>query len=90
MSAELGHNSAVNGNHLRQIVERIERREEDKLAISEDIKEIYSEAKGVGFDVKILRKIVSLRKQDRAKRDEEAELLDLYMAAIEQPSLPGV
>ena len=67
---------------LRTIIERIERLEEDKAGIMTDIKEVYDEAKGEGFDVKILRKIVSLRKKDRAKREEEATILDLYMSAI--------
>ena len=67
---------------LKTIVERIERLEEDKAAVSADLKEVYLEAKGNGFDVKILRKIVRLRKQDKAKRQEEDALLDLYLSAI--------
>ena len=67
---------------LKTIIERIERLEEDKAAVANDIKEVFAEAKGEGFDVKILRKVVRLRKQDRAKRQEEAALLDLYLAAI--------
>ena len=63
-------------------IERIERLEEEKKALSEDIKDVYSEAKGNGFDVKIIRKIVSMRKQDRDKRAEEEEILGLYLAAI--------
>lgn len=72
----------VAAGQLRAIVERIERLEEEKKTISEDIKGIYAEAKGNGFDAKALRKIVSLRKKDQAERDEEAALLDLYMAAL--------
>lgn len=68
--------------HLRSFIERIERLEEEKKALSEDIKDVYGEAKGNGFDVKIMRKIVALRKQDREKRHEEEEILDLYMAAL--------
>lgn len=67
---------------LRTIIERVERLEEDKAGISGDIKEVYDEAKGEGFDVKILRKVVSLRKKDKTKRDEEEAILDLYLTAI--------
>ncbi len=67
---------------LKTIIERIERLEEDKAAVATDIKEVFLEAKGEGFDVKILRKVVRLRKQDKAKRLEEEAILDLYLAAI--------
>jgi uncharacterized protein (UPF0335 family) len=67
---------------LRTIIERVERLEEDKAAVMNDMKEVFAEAKGEGFDVKILRKIVRLRKQDRAKRLEEEALIDLYLSAI--------
>ncbi len=67
---------------LKTIIERIERLEEDKAAVAADIKEVFAEAKGEGFDVKILRKVVRLRKQDQAKRQEEEALLDLYLSAI--------
>lgn len=67
---------------LTSFVERIERLEEEKAAISEDVKEVYGEAKGSGFDVKTIRKIVKLRKMDREKRREEEELLDLYKRAV--------
>lgn len=67
---------------LKAIIERIERLEEDKAAVMNDLKEVYAEAKGNGFDVKILRKVVRLRKQDSAKRSEEEALLDLYLSAI--------
>ncbi|MGO4871347.1 MAG: DUF2312 domain-containing protein, partial [Roseiarcus sp.] len=66
---------AVNASHLRAFIERIERLEEEKKALSDDIKDVYAEAKGNGFDVKIIRKIVSIRKQDRDKRREEEEIL---------------
>jgi len=72
----------IAADRLRSIVERIERLEEEKRALSGDIKDIYAEAKGTGFDVKIMRKIISIRKQDREKRREEEEILDLYMAAL--------
>ena len=67
---------------LRSLFERIERLEEDKAAIQADLKEVYDEAKGEGFDAKILRLVVRLRKQDQAKRQEEEALVDLYLAAI--------
>ena len=67
---------------LLSIIERIERGEADKAEIAEHIKEIYSEAKGNGFDVKIIRKVVALRRQDRARRMEEEAILDLYMVSI--------
>jgi uncharacterized protein (UPF0335 family) len=72
----------VNAGHLRAFVERIERLEEEKRALSDDIKDVYGEAKANGFDVKIMRKIVSIRKQDRDKRIEEETILDLYLAAL--------
>ena len=72
----------VNAGHLRAFVERIERLEEEKKALADDIKDVYAEAKGNGFDVRIMRKIVSIRKQDRDKRREEEEILGLYMAAL--------
>ena len=72
----------VNSKHLRAFIERIERLEEEKKALADDIKEVYAEAKGNGFDVKIMRKIVSIRKQDRDKRIEEDAILELYMAAL--------
>jgi uncharacterized protein (UPF0335 family) len=81
-TANLSNSGAVNGSHLRAFIERIERMEEEKQAISDDIKEVYAEAKGSGFDVKIIRKIVSLRKQDSEKRKEEETILDLYMNAL--------
>ena len=67
---------------LRSIVERIERLEEEKATIADDIKEVYAEAKANGFDVKILRKVVRLRKVDRAEREEEEALIDLYLHAL--------
>jgi uncharacterized protein (UPF0335 family) len=72
----------VAGKRLQMIIERIERLEEEKAATMEDIKEVYGEAKGSGFDVKALRKIVSLRKMDAEKRREAEQILDLYKAAI--------
>ncbi len=73
---------AVAGERLKSFVERIERLEEEKRALAEDIKEVYSEAKGVGFDVKTIRALVRLRKMDEDDRDEQEALLDLYMRAL--------
>lgn len=75
--------NGVDGSQLNAFIERIERLEEEKRAIADDVKDIYSEAKGTGFDPKIMRKIVVLRKMDRAKHVEEQELLDLYMQSME-------
>ena len=72
----------VAGARLRSFIERIETLEEEKKDLAEDIKEVYAEAKGVGFDAKTMRKIVALRKLDTEKRREAEELLDLYKSAI--------
>lgn len=72
----------VSGERLKNFIERIERLEEEKKALTEDIKDVYAEAKATGFEVKIMRKIVSLRKMDTQKRREEDELLDVYKSAI--------
>jgi uncharacterized protein (UPF0335 family) len=83
-----GHNSFAHGQ-LKSFIERIERLEEEKKALTADIKEVYGEAKATGFDTKIMRKIVTMRKKDSAERREEQAMLDLYMGAIGmQPSLP--
>lgn len=67
---------------LKSIVERIERLEEEKKTIAGDIKEVYAEAKANGFDTKILRKVISLRKKEASEREEEQSMLDVYMAAL--------
>jgi uncharacterized protein (UPF0335 family) len=67
---------------LRSLVERIERLEEEKKSIAGDIKEVYAEAKGHGFDTKILRKVIALRKKEVTERAEEEAILDLYMEAL--------
>ena len=72
----------VSAKDLRALIERIEKLEEEKKAISDDIKDVYAEAKGVGYDTKVMRKIVSLRKQDKDKRREEEEIMSLYLAAL--------
>ena len=74
--------NATAQTQLRTVIERIERLEEDKAGVMADLKEVYAEAKGNGFDTKILRKVVRLRKQDKAKRLEEEALLDLYLSAV--------
>lgn len=67
---------------LKALVDRIERLEEEKKTIAADIKEVYAEAKANGFDTKILRKVISLRKKEATEREEEQSMLDLYMAAL--------
>ena len=74
--------STVAAGQLRAFVERIERLEEDKKTIAEDIKEVYAELKGTGFDTKAVRTIIRLRKKDQAERQEEETILDLYMNAL--------
>ena len=72
----------IAGAQLKSFIERIERLEEEKRALSEDIKEVYAEAKGNGFEPKIIRQIVKIRKMDKDQRDEEESLLELYMRAL--------
>ena len=72
----------VAAGQLRAFVERIERLEEDKKAIADDIKDVYGEAKANGFDTKVLRTIIRLRKQDASEREEQDAILDLYKAAL--------
>ncbi len=73
---------AVAAGQLKALIERIERLEEDKKQISDDIKDVYAEAKGTGFDIKALRSIVRLRKKEASEREEEEAILDLYKAAL--------
>ncbi len=72
----------IAADRLKQIVARIERLEEDKKAVADDIKEVYAEAKGAGFDTKILRQVIRLRKLDGAEYQEQEALLELYLQAI--------
>ena len=72
----------VAADQLRLFIERIERLEEEKKAIACDIKEVYGEAKANGFDTKILRKVIGVRKRDRHEREEEEAMLDLYLSAL--------
>ncbi len=67
---------------LRSFIERIERLEEEKKTISDDIRDVYAEAKGTGFDAKVMRQVVRLRKQEPTEREEQEALLDLYMHAL--------
>jgi len=69
-------------DRLRSFVERVERLEEEKKALSDDIKEVYAEAKGEGFDIKILRQVVRLRRLDKADFQEQEAMLDLYLGAL--------
>jgi uncharacterized protein (UPF0335 family) len=78
--AQIGDNTAP--AQLRAFIERIERQEEEKKTISDDIKEIYGEAKGVGYDVKAMRTIVRMRKMDANDRAEQEAILDTYMQAL--------
>lgn len=73
---------SVAADQLKAFIERIERLEEEKAGISGDIKDVYAEAAGNGFDKKVLRKIVSLRKKDHSERMEEEAVLELYMQAL--------
>ncbi len=72
----------IAGDRLRSFVERIEHLEEEIKQLTEDKKDIYTEAKGDGFDVKILKEVIRLRKQDQKERDERDSLLDLYLHAL--------
>lgn len=76
-----GHNS-IAADQLKSFIERVERLEEEKKALSDDIKDVYNEAKGSGFDAKIMRKIVALRRMDHAERKEMESMMDLYLEAL--------
>jgi uncharacterized protein (UPF0335 family) len=78
----------VAAEQLRSFVERIERLEEEKKSIADDVKDVYAEAKATGFDTKVLRQIIRLRKQDAAERQEQEALLDLYMHALGMAQQP--
>ncbi|WP_312782044.1 DUF2312 domain-containing protein [Brevundimonas sp.] len=74
--------TATAQGRLRSIIERVERLEEDKQAVLTDIKEVFAEAKGEGYDVKVLKKVIARRKQDKAKAQEEEAIFDLYLSAL--------
>lgn len=80
---------SVAQDQLRAFVERLERMHEERKAIGDDISEIYAEAKGNGFDVKILKRVLQIRRQDRAQRLEEEAILDLYLAALGMQTAPA-
>lgn len=85
--SEIGHNSgdgahAVAKDQLLSIIERVERLEEEKKGIAEDIKEVFAEAKANGFDTKVLRRVISIRKQDQKDREEQNAILELYLTAL--------
>lgn len=73
---------SVAADQLKTLIERIEKLEEEKKELSDDIKDVYGEAKATGFDVKVLRKIISIRKQDRDERMEQEAIMDLYLQAL--------
>lgn len=73
----------IDADRLRSLIERIERLEEEKTAISSDINDVYAEAKGVGFDTKIMRSIIKLRKMNAADRDENDFLIEAYRKALD-------
>ena len=74
--------NAIAAGQLRSFIERIERLEEEKSAIAADIKEIYSEAKNTGFDIRVIRMVIRLKKMDRSDRHQQEEILDLYKRAL--------
>ena len=78
----------IAGDRIRSFIERIEHIEEELKALNEGKKEVFSEAKGEGFDVKVLKEILKLRKQDQDERDEQESLLDLYMRAMDEAEEP--
>ena len=80
MSGSVG----IAGERIRSFIERVEQIEEELKALNEGKKEVFSEAKGEGFDVKVLKEILKLRKQDKDERDEQDSLLDLYLKAMEE------
>ena len=79
--AEVGHNSVASGQ-LKSIIDRVEKLEEEKASLLEDMKYVYSEAKGNGYDTKAIKKLVALRKLDRTKLAEDKAMLELYAAAL--------
>ncbi len=80
--------STIAREQLRAFIERIERLEEEKKSIADDIRDVYAEAKGNGYDVKVMRQIVRLRKQEAHERQEEEAILDLYKHALGMISAP--
>jgi uncharacterized protein (UPF0335 family) len=81
-AARQGDVGGIAADHLKSFIDRIERLEEEKKALAEDIKDVYAEAKGMGFDTKIIRKVISLRKREQSEIDEEETILELYLRAL--------
>jgi uncharacterized protein (UPF0335 family) len=82
--------AGIAGERLKSFIERIERLEEEKKALAEDIKEVFAEAKGSGFDTRIMRQIIRLRRMDKDDLDEQETLLDVYKRALGMiPDLPA-
>ncbi|MBX3580097.1 MAG: DUF2312 domain-containing protein [Rhizobiaceae bacterium] len=81
-TGDTGTATTVAAGQLRAILERVERRHEERRSIDDDVKEIYAEARGAGFDVKAIKTLVKLRRKDQAQRQEEEAILDLYKAAL--------
>ena len=85
-ASEMGEDHAQHGNiaadRLRSLIERIERLEEERKALSSDIKDIFAEAKSAGFDVKVIRQLIRIRKQEPAEVEEQETLLDVYRRAL--------
>lgn len=80
--SDIGHNTRATDDRLRLLIERIERLDEEKKGISDDIKDVFAEAKGVGYDVKVMREVIKLRKLAPDDRREREAILDLYKAAL--------
>ena len=78
----MANQGGIAGEHLRSLIERVEHLEEERKATADDIREVYAEAKAAGFDIKVMRQVVRLRKLDTADRQEQEALLDLYRHAI--------
>ena len=83
MSEQTNETGGIAADRLRSLIERIERLDEEKKALSSDIRDIYAEAKSAGFDVKIMRAVIKLRKMNAADRDEQEFLLDTYKKALD-------
>ena len=79
---DIGHNSEVDASQLRSIVERVERLQSERKELADGIADVYAEARGNGFDVKVLCEVVKIRAQDRDKRREFTEILDLYLGEL--------
>lgn len=79
----------ISSGQLRSFIDRIERLEEEKAAVAEQVRDVYNEAKGYGYDVKIMRKVISLRKIEPHDRQEQEELLDVYMHALGMAPAPA-